>query len=68
MKRELKNLVKNINRDTHFIYISTDQVYSNSNGPHVEGTENPINSYGSSKYKGGLIVKEYAVKHTILHF
>ena len=28
-----ENLVKNINKDTHFIYISTDQVYSNSNGP-----------------------------------
>ena len=33
----------------------------------LEGNENPINSYGSSKYKGGLIVKEYAVKYTILH-
>ena len=62
-----ENLVKNINRDTHFIYISTDQVYSNSNGPHIEGNENPINSYGSSKYKGGLIVKEHRAKYTILH-
>ena len=62
-----ENLVKNINRDTHFIYISTDQVYPNSNGPHVEGTENPINSYGYSKYKGALVVEEYGNKYTILH-
>ncbi len=62
-----ENLVKNINRDTHFIYISTDQVYPNSNGPHVEGTENPINSYGFSKYKGALIVKEHISRYTILH-
>ena len=33
----------------------------------VEGTENPINAYGSSKYKGALAVKEYVSKYTILH-
>ena len=32
-KKGTENLVKNINKDTHFIYISTDQVYPNSNGP-----------------------------------
>lgn len=62
-----ENLAKNVSINTHFIYVSTDQVYSNSNGLHVEGTEKPINSYGFSKYKGALVVKEYLSKYTILH-
>ena len=62
-----ENFVKNINRNTHFIYISTDQVYPDSSGPHLEGTEKPINSYGISKYKGALVVRKYVSKYTILH-
>lgn len=61
-----ENLVKNIKNDTHFIYISTDQVYPNIPGLQIEGNENPINSYGRSKYKGSLIVKQNHKKYTIL--
>lgn len=61
-----KNFIKNINSDVHFIYISTDQVYPDTKGLHIEGTENPINAYGLSKYKGSLIVKNGHRNHTIL--
>lgn len=62
-----ENLVRNIKHDTHFLYISTDQVYPDIPGLHIEGTESPINNYGRSKYKGSLIVKKNHKKYTILH-
>lgn len=61
-----KNLINNISTDCHFIYISTDQVYSNNNYLHKEGTENPVNVYGKSKWFGALEAKKH-LKSTILH-
>lgn len=34
------------------VYISTDQVYPDSAGPHAEGSEVPVNVYGRSKLAG----------------
>jgi dTDP-4-dehydrorhamnose reductase len=42
----------------HLIYISTDQVYPDVSGPHLEGTEDPVNAYGRSKLAG-----EQAILH-----
>ena len=47
-----KNLANVLPHDCRLVYISTDQVYPNVSGPHVEGTENPINAYGRSKLAG----------------
>jgi dTDP-4-dehydrorhamnose reductase len=47
-----ENLANALPRDCRLVYISTDQVYPNVSGPHVEGTENPINAYGRSKLAG----------------
>jgi len=61
-----KNLVENVSQNCHFIYLSTDQVYAKNKGLHKEGTENPINVYGKSKWLGALEVRKHN-KHTILH-
>jgi len=61
-----KNIIKNISSDSHFIYISTDQVYPDTEGLHKEGEENPINVYGKSKWKGALEAKKHQ-KTTIVH-
>ena len=61
-----KNLIKNISDQCHFIYISTDQVYSKNPDLHVEGTENPINIYGKTKWLGALEAKKHK-KSTVIH-
>ncbi len=47
-----RNLANALPRHCRLVYISTDQVYPNVTGPHVEGMENPINAYGRSKLAG----------------
>ena len=37
---------------SRLVYISTDQVYPDGEGPHTEGTEDPVNVYGKSKFEG----------------
>ena len=44
-----ENIIKNIHPSTYFVYISTDQVYPNTDGPHSENNSNPINIYGKTK-------------------
>jgi dTDP-4-dehydrorhamnose reductase len=46
------NLVAALPRGSRLLFISTDQVYPDSAGPHVEGTECPVNQYGKSKLAG----------------
>lgn len=60
-----KNLVENIDDKVHFIYISTDQVFPDKPGLHLEGTEKPINVYGKSKLSGSNVVESLRKKYTI---
>ena len=46
------NLVKAISAEAMFVYLSTDQVYPDTPGPHIEGREAPVNVYGTSKLAG----------------
>ena len=61
-----KNLIKNISDKCHFIYISTDQVYSKNSDLHCEGTENPINVYGKTKWLGAIEAKKHK-NTTVIH-
>ena len=45
-KESVSNLIEFLSPGTFFVYISTDQVYPDTTGLHIEGTENPINIYG----------------------
>jgi len=47
-----RNIADTLADDAHLIYLSTDQVYPDITGPHVEGTEAPVNAYGRSKLAG----------------
>ncbi len=46
------NLAAVLPPGSQLVYISTDQVYPDVPGPHVEGTEDPVNTYGRSKLAG----------------
>ena len=61
-----KNLIKNISEHCHFIYISTDQVYSKSSELHIEGNEKPVNVYGKTKWLGALEARKHK-NTTIIH-
>jgi dTDP-4-dehydrorhamnose reductase len=61
-----KNIVENLSSKCHFIYISTDQVYADSQTLHKEGTENPVNVYGKSKWCGAIEASKHNYS-TILH-
>jgi dTDP-4-dehydrorhamnose reductase len=51
----------------HLIYVSTDYVFSGDKGFYCEEDEpNPINIYGSTKYKGEKIVSSSALRWTIV--
>lgn len=47
-----RNLVDALPDDCQLVYISTDQVYPDTRGPHREGGEGPVNAYGQSKLEG----------------
>lgn len=38
--------------ETQFVYVSTDQVYPDTAGPHIEESASPANIYGASKLAG----------------
>ncbi len=46
------NIVSCLAAGAQLVYLSTDQVYPDKTGPHVEGEEAPVNSYGRSKLAG----------------
>ena len=52
-------LVRTMPVGAFLVFLSTDQVYPDSPGPHVEGQEAPANVYGSSKLAG----EKAALKH-----
>jgi len=47
-----ENLCACLPEESHFAYISTDQVYPDTDGLHIEGVEGPVNVYGRSKFAG----------------
>ncbi len=47
-----RNLVAGLPDDCLLVYISTDQVYADSPGPHAEAAEAPVNAYGRTKLAG----------------
>jgi dTDP-4-dehydrorhamnose reductase len=47
-----ENLAAILPKDVPLIYISTDQVYPDTPGPHRESETQPINVYGATKLKG----------------
>jgi dTDP-4-dehydrorhamnose reductase len=54
------NLINNINKNNiHFIYISSDYVYSGKKGPYKEtSSTNPINYYGKTKLLSENIIRK----------
>lgn len=48
----VQNLAEALPADQRLVQISTDQVYPDRPGPHREGSEDPVNVYGSSKLAG----------------
>ena len=46
------NVARALGVDSRLVLVSTDQVYPDTAGPHVEGSEAPVNAYGRSKLAG----------------
>jgi len=46
------NIASHLPRETKLIYISTDQVYPDTLGPHHEDQTSPVNAYGETKLAG----------------
>ena len=61
-----ENILDSINKDCHFIYISTDNVYNNEKQFNREDSKlNPTNIYGESKQKAEQIIINSNNKYTI---
>jgi dTDP-4-dehydrorhamnose reductase len=50
--RAAANLAAALPADCRYVFVSTDQVYPDTAGPHREGGEAPVNAYGRSKLAG----------------
>ncbi len=50
--RAAANLAAALADDCRYVFLSTDQVYPDTAGPHREGSEAPVNVYGRSKLAG----------------
>ena len=62
-----KNILESINKDCHFIFISTDNVYNNGIRFNKENSKNNItNIYGNSKLKAEELIQMSKIKNTIL--
>jgi dTDP-4-dehydrorhamnose reductase len=48
------NLATALAPESRLVYISTDQVYPDTAGPHREGGEAPVNVYGATKLAGEI--------------
>ena len=53
------NLIAALSPKAKMIYISTDQVYPDTPGPHSEENTSPVNVYGRSKLEGENAVLEH---------
>jgi len=62
-----ENVLESIDKDCHFIFISTDNVYNNGKKFNTENQKlNPTNIYGDSKKKAEEIILNSNNKYTIL--
>ncbi|NQU84336.1 MAG: SDR family oxidoreductase, partial [Mariniphaga sp.] len=62
-----KNVLESINKNCHFIFISTDNIYNNGKQFNRENAKNNItNIYGDTKQKAEHIIMNSKIKHTIL--
>lgn len=50
----VRNMVQSLPDAALFVQISTDQVYPDTLGPHVEDEASPVNVYGATKFAGEL--------------
>lgn len=48
----VENIVARLGVGVHLAFVSTDQVYPDTAGLHCEGSEAPVNVYGSTKLEG----------------
>lgn len=55
----VEHIAENLESKTHLAFLSTDQVYPDTAGLHREGSEDPVNVYGSTKLEG----ERNALKH-----
>ncbi len=46
------NIIAALRDEAYLVYLSTDQVYPDKTGLHVEDEANPVNAYGQSKFEG----------------
>jgi dTDP-4-dehydrorhamnose reductase len=62
-----ENILSSINKDCHFIFISTDNIYGEGNQFNREDSKiNPMNVYGSTKQEAEQIIIKSDKKFTIL--
>lgn len=48
----VQNVACALGDDSRLVYISSDQVYPDTSGPHMEDKAKPVNVYGASKFSG----------------
>lgn len=58
-RQAVANVVDGLPDGVQLVYISTDQVYPDTPGPHKEETTSPVNIYGKSKLAGEYAALEY---------
>jgi len=51
----VQHLAQNLSGSSSIVLVSTDQVYPDSAGPHVEDDIGPVNVYGATKRSGELV-------------
>jgi dTDP-4-dehydrorhamnose reductase len=62
-----RNLVEGCNKNTLFVYLSTDYIFDGKNGPYSEeSAPKPISFYGSTKLEGERVVMNSGLENLII--